>query len=166
MSPKSLLCRAALSAAACSTSAALAQTLSFACITTIDAADPACRTIADSLSYSLTAHLLSAPVIIRPVDARARSVADDYFGTNTGSSRGGAAANHGMGFDFALGGSPLRPADGNAYSVATDPAAQRSANGRDERAVTTAVPEPSTYLLLLAGAGAVVFMARRRRDQY
>ena len=37
-------------------------------------------------------------------------------------------------------------------------------NGRSESFVTTAIPEPSTYALMLAGLGLVGFMARRRRS--
>ena len=40
---------------------------------------------------------------------------------------------------------------------------RRLINGRSESFVTTAIPEPSTYALMLAGLGAVGFMARRRR---
>lgn len=41
---------------------------------------------------------------------------------------------------------------------------RRLVNGQSESFVTTAVPEPSTYALMLAGLGLVGFMARRRRS--
>ena len=40
---------------------------------------------------------------------------------------------------------------------------RRLFNGQSESFVTTAIPEPSTYALMLAGLGAVGFIARRRR---
>ena len=49
-----------------------------------------------------------------------------------------------------------------AYNSVVGVHAQAFANGQSESFVT-AIPEPSTYALMLAGLGAVGFMARRRR---
>ena len=50
-----------------------------------------------------------------------------------------------------------------AYNTVVGVHAQAFANGQSESFVT-AVPEPSTYALMLAGLGLVGFMARRRRS--
>ena len=52
----------------------------------------------------------------------------------------------------------------DAGTLAAGVHVRRLVNGQSESFVTTAVPEPSTYALMLAGLGLVGFMARRRRS--
>ena len=52
----------------------------------------------------------------------------------------------------------------DADTLAAGVHVRRLVNGRSESFVTTAIPEPSTYALMLAGLGLVGFMACRRRS--
>ena len=52
----------------------------------------------------------------------------------------------------------------DAGTLAAGVHVRRLVNGQSESFVTTAIPEPSTYALMLAGLGLVGFMARRRRS--
>ena len=52
----------------------------------------------------------------------------------------------------------------DAGTLAAGVHVRRLVNGQSESFVTTPIPEPSTYALMLAGLGLVGFMARRRRS--
>ena len=52
-----------------------------------------------------------------------------------------------------------------AYNTVVGIHVQGFANRESEALVTTAIPEPETYALMLAGLGAIAFMARRRRQR-
>jgi hypothetical protein len=84
-------------------------------------------------------------------------IANAYFDTNS------IPANFGGNADFALGSSfsaHVLPHGGAGCPQGPECVA----GSADFRGLVTAIPEPQTYALLLAGLGAVGFMARRRKQ--
>jgi hypothetical protein len=59
----------------------------------------------------------------------------------------------------------LQPAGARSFDdvIADTGAATSRTDSRRSTGVTSAIPEPQTYALLLAGLGAIVFVAVRRR---
>ena len=86
-------------------------------------------------------------------------VSDAAFDSGSGGLRLGIDPGERAAFTFT--GAALSSFD--IGTLASGVHVRRLFNGQSESFVTTAIPEPSTYALMLAGLGAVGFMARRRR---
>jgi len=71
---------------------------------------------------------------------------------------GGIAAQYGLSFQDSIAVLQIKTPSGTSYSQSIAP------DGSKPLIIFTAVPEPETYALLLAGLGMVVMLSRRRRS--